>query len=708
MKTSRFRPLVRVLAALALVGAVLTLAAGSASASTQNIYVKSTGRNTNGCRSASHACASVSHAVAVADELIAAHPGTHVHIHVRHGIYHDPTCTEITQSGISISSTGSGNVVIEPLTSCDPAPIEDWLNTAVTQDVAFTYVAPGVTGFSMTGTNTAPIILDGATAFTSATPCIQDFVGVYFADSSGSLTDVTVENVEQPPADFGCQPGADGDVYAVTCSSSEPGFATFVGNCATSGGTSTVTLANDTLTSYDKNGITCHGAGTTCAISDTTVTGVGPVTSIAQNGIEVGVGATATITGSTVSDNEYDSSGANASGILPFDDSGVSVTNTTLDDNDVDIAPYQDAGFTIAGSTIDTATDASFGNGQGVEAYQTSGTTVENDTIENDPGGGVLFEGTDNGTVSDNTVDDDGPNGILVTGSDLAGPSETNTVSSNIFESNQIGAVADGYGSPETWNQPGTFNQGIQGEVFFQSDTNVSSIPSSCPDQALSTASIGCTEVVTPDDAAIPIYPNAYQGVAEYLAAEGFICNPNVSDDGGTPVDGQGGGLYACTDGAGTIFLVGTVGTPITMGNGAATGPDTSSEPGCESSPPAGDLAVSCTGTVLTLSALGLEATTATNGEVAVGNAFGGNSAVTGNNDCSETIAGSVDGSGPNAAGQWSSTPTVYAANGAPAAASALQNTWSSNANDPNCMNTSSTSGSGEADPTTNYPGTEP
>jgi len=107
----------------------------------------------------------------------------------------------------------------------------------------------------------------------------------------------------------------------------------------------TGTISGNTVTGYQKNGITAKCQGVSVTISDNTVTGDGAVDYIAQNGIEVGVGAQATVTGNTVSENEYTGANdASSSGILifgggPFGNlaSNEQVIGNTLSDNDVGV-----------------------------------------------------------------------------------------------------------------------------------------------------------------------------------------------------------------------------------------------------------------------------------------------------------------------------------------------------------------------------------
>jgi hypothetical protein len=82
-------------------------------------------------------------------------------------------------------------------------------------------------------------------------------------------------------------------------------------------GSATGIISGNTFTNYQKGGIVANGEGTSVTISGNTVTGQGPVTYIAQNGIQVGYGASATVSGNTVTGNSYSGSiFASSGGIL--------------------------------------------------------------------------------------------------------------------------------------------------------------------------------------------------------------------------------------------------------------------------------------------------------------------------------------------------------------------------------------------------------
>jgi hypothetical protein len=71
-------------------------------------------------------------------------------------------------------------------------------------------------------------------------------------------------------------------------------------------GTTTGTISDSQVFNYQKNGITVIGSNSSANITDTSVTGLGKVEFIAQNGIQFSDGATPLdVSGNTVTDNHY-------------------------------------------------------------------------------------------------------------------------------------------------------------------------------------------------------------------------------------------------------------------------------------------------------------------------------------------------------------------------------------------------------------------
>jgi hypothetical protein len=168
--------------------------------------------------------------------------------------------------------------------------------------------------------------------------CYDSLYGVLVGGGASlSLSDSIVEQIGAYPLN-GCQGGV----------GVEAGFSPTrqVGH---------VTMAGDTVQSYQKNGITVDGPGSTGTISDVTVSGAGPTSAIAQNGIQISLGATGSVTGSTITGNNYTGTGlAYSTGILVFGGGGsvcgignnsplvrhASFTGNSLINNDVGVALF--------------------------------------------------------------------------------------------------------------------------------------------------------------------------------------------------------------------------------------------------------------------------------------------------------------------------------------------------------------------------------
>jgi len=154
--------------------------------------------------------------------------------------------------------------------------------------------------------------------------------GVLFDGASGSITNVTALNINQGAS--GCQEGNGIEVR----------------NFGVSPTTIRVTIDGNTVTGYQKNGITANG-DTDATITDNIVQGAGPIGYNAQNGIQVGFGATGIVKRNTVSNNSYTGSSTIATGILITSDQsfgdelcvGVQVMQNTVSENDVGVIAQQ-------------------------------------------------------------------------------------------------------------------------------------------------------------------------------------------------------------------------------------------------------------------------------------------------------------------------------------------------------------------------------
>lgn len=125
------------------------------------------------------------------------------------------------------------------------------------------------------------------------------------------------------------------DVRDAPFSGCQNGVGIQVGRAAlsTSG---TALIEYNTLAGYQKNGITISNAGSSATIAHNTLTGAGPTTVIAQNGIQVSSGATADINTNTVSDHSYTPFSYVSTGLLLFDNT-VNTNDNLISENQVGI-----------------------------------------------------------------------------------------------------------------------------------------------------------------------------------------------------------------------------------------------------------------------------------------------------------------------------------------------------------------------------------
>jgi hypothetical protein len=132
--------------------------------------------------------------------------------------------------------------------------------------------------------------------------------GILFDGVSGSITNNTVKDLEQGTGGLsGCQEGNGIDVRNTAGSAPKP----------------SVTIDHNTVTDYQKTGIIAT-LSTVATITNNTVTGDGPISYIAQNGIQVSFAATAKLVGNNVSLNNYSPAKVTACGLLIYKAGGVS------------------------------------------------------------------------------------------------------------------------------------------------------------------------------------------------------------------------------------------------------------------------------------------------------------------------------------------------------------------------------------------------
>ena len=110
-----------------------------------------------------------------------------------------------------------------------------------------------------------------------------------------------------------------------------------------------VTISGNTVTNYQKNGITANGS-IVATITDNTVSGAGPVNYIAQNGVQVGFGGTATVKSNAISGNDYAPADTVACGLLMFEADGVGQSKNVFSGNERDVCNFGRGGGKVKAS----------------------------------------------------------------------------------------------------------------------------------------------------------------------------------------------------------------------------------------------------------------------------------------------------------------------------------------------------------------------
>lgn len=116
------------------------------------------------------------------------------------------------------------------------------------------------------------------------------------------------------------------------------------GDCTN--GTTSGKVENNSVSTYQKSGIVVDCTGSNVEVDNNIIQGQGPVNYIAQNGIEIGDGANASVTNNIVTGNSYTgANGASSGGILIYGGpayggnytTNVKIKNNTVIGNDVGI-----------------------------------------------------------------------------------------------------------------------------------------------------------------------------------------------------------------------------------------------------------------------------------------------------------------------------------------------------------------------------------
>jgi parallel beta-helix repeat protein len=230
------------------------------------------------------------------------------------------------------------------------------------------------------------------------------------------------------------------------------------------------------IDNYQKNGVDVRYAGSSAEIAHNRILGIGPTSTLAQNGIVVlgdaALGsATATIRHNFVANNIYTILGTEATGILPFQSGTVITEYNTVTSNNVDIYMFQaDAGSTTTNNDVRASSDdgivvngsdnvrvannkSESNGGAGIGMYDATTNAVDDNHVEDNAQSGILLDNADMNTVSDNKVRDNGTAGAdVVDGIRAEATSTGNTIQKNQLRDNLFHDCHDAsLGPANTW-----------------------------------------------------------------------------------------------------------------------------------------------------------------------------------------------------------------------------------------------------------------
>jgi TusA-related sulfurtransferase len=260
--------------------------------------------------------------------------------------------------------------------------------------------------------NLSGFIIDGSS--NGITECSPRLVGIIYQNASGSVQHNAVRHMILSPSSTldGCQSGNGIEVQTA------------------SGMSSNVTISENSVWDYQKNGITANDEGSQAEIDGNVVSGVGPTTGAASNGIQIGFGASGSVTRNTVTDNVWSPCVSptvcafNATGILIVQSNDISLSNNSLATNQVGV--YIDGNnSTVTSNAISNSVTLI-----GLAIVGNDNTAARNTIVHSDQAG-VYIEGNTN-SATDNQITDAGIGILKVSGS------TGNTITGNRFYATQI------------------------------------------------------------------------------------------------------------------------------------------------------------------------------------------------------------------------------------------------------------------------------
>jgi hypothetical protein len=235
--------------------------------------------------------------------------------------------------------------------------------------------------------------------------CAPDLRGIYYQNASGTIENVTTRNqvlVNGNQGLIGCQSGQ--GIFVQT------GY-------GTSNTPQTISILNNSVRNFQKDGITVDGAPLTFLVQKNYVVGQGPTTGAGENGIQISDGATGQVLYNTTVD-ELQSFYTDASGILVYSSANVEVGYNTVGSTNFGIATVSDPTYPSAQDPTGSADHTNIHDNQilGTQVYDaidacSNSNTINNNTVFSSSESAIHLDGEcgptgKNNVVTNNTINE--------------------------------------------------------------------------------------------------------------------------------------------------------------------------------------------------------------------------------------------------------------------------------------------------------------
>lgn len=260
-------------------------------------------------------------------------------------------------------------------------------------------VAAQVLVQNATSVNLSTITVDGSGNLIAG--CAPDLRGIYYQNASGIISNVATRNQVLSAGLTGCQAGQ----------------GIFVQTSYVTKGIANVTIQNNSVHTFQKNGITVDGPGATGNLLNNYIAGQGPTNGAGENGVQISDGAGGSVIDNVVIDEIWapDTSadtGDAAAGILVYSSQKVIVQNNTVGTTQFGIVTVSDANYGTSNNPLGVSDHTTIGSNivMNTQIFDAIDTCSNNNTIQ----GNIIYNATESAIHLDGSCGSTGKNNVVL------------------------------------------------------------------------------------------------------------------------------------------------------------------------------------------------------------------------------------------------------------------------------------------------------